>query len=145
MPAPPIVVFHKGYGTEGEEHVHEGIETLDNGFIGIGHTQAFPESETLDILVIKTNSNGEEIWSKKIGAIGEWDVGIAIAESNDSYYAAGGKSFGGIQKPAIIRLTKYGDILWEKIFDMPGVGMLRGIDFRQNEEIAVTGVHGGNE
>ena len=111
----PIVGFHKGHGTDGEEHVHEGIETLDTGFIGIGHTQASPESETLDILVIKTDSNGEEIWSKKIGAIGEWDVGIAIAESSDSFYAVGGKSLGGIQKPVIIKMAKGGEILWEKL------------------------------
>ena len=29
MATPPIVGFHKGHGTDGEEHVHEGIETLD--------------------------------------------------------------------------------------------------------------------
>ena len=145
MATPPIVGFHKGHGTDGEEHVHEGIETLDTGFIGIGHTQDSPESETLDILVIKTDSNGEEIWSKKIGAIGEWDVGIAIAESSDSFYAVGGKSLGGIQKPVIIKMAKGGEILWEKIFDTPGVGMLRGIDITQNGEVAVTGFHEGDE
>ena len=99
----------------------------------------------MDILVIKTDSNGEEIWSKKIGAIGEWDVGIAIAESSDSFYAVGGKSLGGIQKPVIIKMTKGGEILWEKIFDTPGVGMLRGIDITQSGEIAVTGFHEGDE
>ncbi len=145
MTNPPIVDFYKGHGTDGEEHVHEGIETLDNGFIGIGHTQDFPESKSLDILIIKTDSKGKEIWSKKIGTIGEWDVGIAIAESDDSFYAVGGKSLFGIQKPAIIKLTKDGDILWDKLFDMPGVGMLRGIDINDNGEIAVTGVHGGDE
>ena len=145
MTPPPIVSFHKGHGTDGEEHIHEGIETLDNGFIGIGHTQDFPESETLDILIIKTDSNGEEIWSKKIGATGEWDVGIAIAESRDSFYAVGGKSHGGIQKPVIIKMTKGGDIVWEKILDTPRVGMLRGIDITQSGEIAVTGFHGGDE
>ena len=145
MTTPPIVGFHKGHGTDGEEHVHEGLETLDNGFIGIGHTQDFPESETLDILVIKTDANGDEIWSKKIGAVGEWDVGIAIAESTDAFYAVGGKSLGGIQKPVIIKMTKEGEILWEKIFDTPGVGMLRGIDITQSGEIAVTGFHGGDE
>jgi hypothetical protein len=145
MTPPPIVSFHKGHGTDGEEHIHEGIETLDNGFIGIGHTQDFPESETLDILIIKTDSNGEEIWSKKIGATGEWDVGIAIAESIDSFYAVGGKSHGGIQKPVIIKMTKGGDIVWEKILDTPRVGMLRGIDITQSGEIAVTGFHGGDE
>ena len=145
MATPPIVGFHKGHGTDGEEHVHEGIETLDTGFIGIGHTQDSPESETLDILVIKTDSNGEEIWSKEIGAIGEWDVGIAIAESSDSFYAVGGKSLGGIQKPVIIKMAKGGEILWEKLFDTPGVGMLRGIDITQNGEVAVTGFHEGDE
>ena len=103
MTNPPSVEFYKGHGTEGEEHVHEGIETFDNGFIGIGHTQDLPESKSLDILIIKTDSNGKEIWSKKIGTIGEWDVGIAIAESDDSFYAVGGKSLSGIQKPAIIK------------------------------------------
>ena len=145
MTKPPIVDFYKGHGTEGEEHVHEGIETLDNGFIGIGHTQDFPESKSLDILIIKTDSKGKEIWTKKIGTIGESDVGIAIAESDDSFYAVGGKSLSGIQKPAIIKLTKDGEILWEKVFDMPGVGMLRGIDISDNGEVAVTGVHGGDE
>ena len=108
MTTPPVVGFHKGHGTEGEEHVHEGIETLDKGFIGIGHAQDLPESETTDMLVIKTDSAGEEIWSKKIGGIGEWDVGIAIAEANDSYYAVGGKSIGGIQKPVIIKIIAPG-------------------------------------
>ena len=58
---------------------------MDNGFIGIGHTQDFTESKSLDILIIKTDSKGKEIWTKKIGTIGESDVGIAIAESDDSF------------------------------------------------------------
>ena len=145
MTTPPVVVFHKGLGTDGEEHVHEGIQTLDKGFIGIGHAQDLPESETTDMLVIKTDSAGEEIWSKKIGGIGEWDVGIAIAEANDAFYAVGGKSIGGIQKPAIIKMAKTGNILWEKIFDTAGVGMLRGVDINQDGKIVVTGFHGGDE
>ena len=145
MTTPPIVGFHKGHGTEGEEHIHEGIETLDKGFIGIGHTQDLPESQTTDMLIIKTDSEGQEIWSKKVGEIGEWDVGIAIAEDNDSFYAVGGKSLGGIQKPAIIKLTKEGEMIWEKIFVTPGVGLLRGVDINQDGNIVVTGFHGGDE
>ena len=145
MATPPIVVFHKGHGTDFEEHIHEGMETIDKGFIGVGHAQDVPESETSDILIIKTDSTGEEIWSRKIGSIGEWDVGIAIAETDDSFYAVGGKSLGGIQKPVIVKMTKIGETLWEIIFDLPGVGMLRGVDIDQNGKIAVTGFHGGDE
>ena len=139
---PPIVDFYKGHGTEGGEHVHED-ETLDNGFIGIGHTQDFPESESLDMLIIKTDSKGKEIWSKKIGKIGEWDVGVAIAESDDSFYAAGEKSFWH-SKASNYKIDQRRRDIMGKVFDMPGVGM-RGIDISDNGEIAVTGVHGGDE
>ena len=65
----PSISFHKGHGTDGEEHVHEGIETTDNGFIGIGHTQDQPEKETTDILIVKTDRDGELLWQKKIGSL----------------------------------------------------------------------------
>ena len=142
---PPLISFHKGHGTHGEEHVHEGIQTLDSGFISIGHTQDEPDEETSDILIIKTDVSGNESWRKKIGNLGEWDVGIAIAESHDSFYAVGGKSQAGTQKPVIIKLTKDGKILWEKIFNSPEAGMLRGIDINNKGDIIVTGFHGGAE
>ena len=145
MPTPPSIAFYKGHGTDGEEHVHEGIETSDKGFLSIGDAQDQPGIETSDILIIKTDSGGNESWRQKIGQFGEWDVGIAIAESRDSFYAVGGKSLGGMQKPVIIKLAKNGDILWEKILNKPGVGMLRGIDINNNGDIIVTGFHGGFE
>ena len=141
----PSISFHKGHGTDGEEHVHEGIETTDNGFIGIGHTQDQPEKETTDILIVKTDRDGELLWQKKIGSLNEWDTGIAIAETNDGYIAVGGESVNGIQKPSAIKLSKSGDIVWKKLFNTPGIGMLRGVDIDQNGNIAVTGFHGGHE
>ena len=62
-----MLFFIRGMGLMGEEHIHEGMETIDKGFIGVGHAQDVPESETSDILIIKTDSTGEEIWSRKIG------------------------------------------------------------------------------
>ena len=141
----PSVVFHKGHGTDGEEHVHEGIETTDKGFIGIGHTQDNPKKETTDILIIKTDQNGDLLWKKKIGRLNEWDAGIAIAETFDGYVAVGGESLNGSQKPSVIKLSKSGDIVWKKIFDEPGVGLLRGVDIDQDGNIAVTGFHGGSD
>ena len=141
----PSIIFHKGHGTDGEEHVHEGIETTDKGFIGIGHTQDQPEKDTTDILIIKTDRNGELLWKQKIGRLNEWDTGIAITETYDGYIAVGGESLNGTQKPAAIKLSKSGDIVWKKIFDVPGIGLLRGVDIDKNGNIAVTGFHRGSE
>ena len=68
------------------------------------------------------------LWKKKIGRLNEWDAGIAIAETFDGYVAVGGESLNGSQKPSVIKLSKSGDIVWKKIFDEPGVGLLRGVD-----------------
>ena len=48
---PPPVEWHVGLGTDGEEHVHEGLQTSDGGFIGVGHTAEHRGSKT-DILVV---------------------------------------------------------------------------------------------
>ena len=145
MTAHLSVAFHKGHGTDGEEHVHEGIETTDNGFIGIGHTQDKPEKETTDILIIKTDRDGELLWEQKIGSSNEWDTGIAIAETSDGYIAVGGESLNGTQKPSIIKLSKSGTVVWKQVFNTPGIGLLRGVDIDQNGNIAVTGFHGGDQ
>ena len=34
----PQIQWHKGYGTPQEEHIHEVMQTLDGGFLGIGQT-----------------------------------------------------------------------------------------------------------
>jgi len=33
----PEIEWFKGYGTNTEEHVHEGMQTSDGGYIAIGH------------------------------------------------------------------------------------------------------------
>ena len=39
----PEMEWYVGQGTDVEEHVHEGMQTSDGGYIGIGETARKPE------------------------------------------------------------------------------------------------------
>jgi len=80
----PAMQWHKGHGTSYGNHVHEGMQTSDGGYIGIGQTwdshDDYPE-----MLVIKTYANGNKEWQKIIGTTNQPDIGICIAEVSDGF------------------------------------------------------------
>ena len=134
----PTIAWNKGQGTDREEHVHEGHQVSDGGYIAIGHN-AESGANTSDILIVKVDSFGDLEWQTIIGQAGQWDVGIAIQEVSDGYIAAGGLAVDGTQKPALIKLNFQGDVVWEKTYGGANVGMIRGLDRMTNGNIAATG------
>ncbi len=55
--------WYMGQGTDREEHVHEGMQTLDGGFIAIGHHWEKEEDPTgfTDMIILKTDSKGKSM------------------------------------------------------------------------------------
>ena len=110
--------WYMGQGTDREEHVHEGMQTSDGGFIAIGHHWEKEEDPTgfTDMIILKTDSNGNELWQTVIGTPNKFDVGYAVNELSDGYVASGGLYKDGFQKSAIVKLNFNGQIIWQKIF-----------------------------
>ncbi len=140
----PAIEWYTGQGTDREEHVHEGHQCADGGYIAIGHHTEQGSSKT-DFLIIKVDASGELEWQTTVGQAGAWDVGIAIQEVSDGYIAAGGLSEGGTQKPALVKLDFDGTVLWEKTYGGSGIGMIRGLDQLRNGNIVATGFKGYTE
>lgn len=140
----PTVEWHIGQGTEGEEHVHEGMQTSDGGYIAIGQNQESGSSKT-DILIVKVDAAGQLQWQKSIGSAGQWDVGIAIVEVADGYIAGGGIAVGNTQKAGLLKLDLSGNMEWQETFAHSGVGMIRGLDVMSNGNLVVTGFVSGVE
>jgi hypothetical protein len=84
----PVEVWHKGYGTDDGEHIHEVMETSDGGFIGIGQVAEAAEKAS-DILVVKIDKEGAFLWQRIIGTKGNFDVGICVDEVSDGYLIGG--------------------------------------------------------
>ena len=64
----PLIEWHLGQGTDLEEHVHEGTQTTDGGYIAIGHTAESGSSKT-DILTIKVDAGGVLEWQHVYGSM----------------------------------------------------------------------------
>ena len=139
--------WYMGQGTDREEHVHEGMETSDGGYIAIGHHWEKEEDPTgfTDMIILKVDAKGNELWQTVIGTQDKFDVGYAVNEVSDGYVASGGLYKDGNQKSAIVKLDFDGNILWKKIFTHTGVGAIRGIEVLSNDDMVVTGYKEGDE
>ena len=139
--------WYMGQGTDREEHVHEGMQTSDGGFIAIGHHWEKEEDPTgfTDMIILKIDAKGNELWQTVIGTLNKFDVGYAVNEVSDGYVASGGLYKDGNQKSAIVKLDFDGNILWKKIFTHIGVGAIRGIEVLSNDDMVVTGYKEGDE
>jgi hypothetical protein len=133
----PVEVWHKGYGTDDGEHIHEVMETSDGGFIGIGQVAEAAEKAS-DILVVKIDKEGAFLWQRIIGTKGNFDVGICVDEVSDGYLIGGGK-YEGSQQRYLAKLGFDGLTKWQQTYHYQGHGMIRGIAIDESENILLTG------
>jgi len=84
------VSFHKG-GTETALSVKQ---TFDGGFIVVGNSRSGVHDG--DVWLIKTDTNGTELWNKTFGKINEGDRGQSVQQTIDGGFIIGGrtKSYG---------------------------------------------------
>jgi hypothetical protein len=133
----PEMEWNKGYGTDNGEHIHEIMQTSDGGYIGIGQTDEDQE-ERYDILVVKTDAEGEFHWQQIIGTKGEYDIGICVEEAEDGF-VIGGALTDGNQQRYMAKLSTEGEFIWQKTYPNERNGMIRGIDVLENGDLVTTG------
>jgi hypothetical protein len=143
---PPAMEWHKGYNTlsGAGPHVHEGMQTSDGGYIGIGQAEIGSDE---DMVVIKVDSNGDHLWTKIIGTNNQQDVGYCVAEASDGYICGGGLYNSG-QKPALVKLNKTtGNIVsgWPKYYSGSSNCGIRGIEILGDGSIVACGYTGCGE
>jgi hypothetical protein len=87
----------------------------DGGFAFTG--QCHISGYNADVVLLKTDSSGNEIWRKLYG-LGNWDKGFSIFQSPDSGYVIGGYSYQpGVDNtgnPLIVKFDKNGNYQWNR-------------------------------
>lgn len=136
---PPEIEWFKAQGTNTEEHVHEGMQTSDGGYIAIGH--GIESSDADDMLIIKVDNDGIFDWKQEFGTSGKKGAGYCMAEVSDGYVAGGAIFDPDSQRTQrfLAKLDLDGNIVWEKFYGSSGVGGIRGIDITTDGYIIVTG------
>jgi hypothetical protein len=106
-------LWTKTYGGTNWEIGYEIIQTYDGGYAIIGETFSYGAGGS-DVYLIKTDSNGDSLWTKTYGGKMQ-DFGRAIIELYDStlIIAGGTSSFGaGGIDVLLLKLNMQGDSIW---------------------------------
>ncbi|TES90273.1 MAG: hypothetical protein E3J87_10340 [Candidatus Cloacimonadota bacterium] len=111
------IIWEKLYGGSELDEGYSVKQTSDGGFIIAGYTYSFGNGES-DVYVIKTDSEGNELWTQTYGG-GLEDEGYSIAITSDGGYIIAGRaeSFGnGYSDVYVLRLDSNGDTVWTRVY-----------------------------
>jgi len=111
------VEWTKSYGGMDEDKGFFVRQTSDSGYIILGETSSFGAGGE-DIWLLKTNSDGDTIWTQTFGDIADDGAGSVEQTADGGYILVGGtRSFGpGEDDLWLIKTDANGDTLWTKIY-----------------------------
>ncbi len=123
-------IWNKTFGGSGIDVGMSIKQTTDGGFILVGHSSSFNNDIIdSDIWVIKTDFNGNELWSKIIGGDGE-DIGVSVIQTDNGDYVITGytNSFGNNDSDAwVIKIDSDGNELWNSTYGGGGQDIAQSI------------------
>lgn len=116
-------LWEKTYGKPSNwERINDAIWTKDSTILMVGEVQA-TNGAASDILIIHADKNGDTLWTKTFGSIGE-DRANSIISVQDSLFMIGGEMFipdSNLVKGFILKMNAEGTIIWEDtVSDLAG-------------------------
>jgi len=99
------------------DYANSCLETSDGHYLVCGYTYSSGAGDA-DVLVFKTDTLGNMIWSKTFGGTG-FETGKSICETSDGKYLVFGytESYGnGIDDEYLLKLDTAGNLIWQKTF-----------------------------
>lgn len=84
------VLWSKTFGGTNDDRAYDVEQTNDGGFIIAGETESFGAG-SIDVYLLKTDSNGTLMWSKTYGG-SDWDAARSIQQTTDGGYIINGFS-----------------------------------------------------
>jgi hypothetical protein len=107
----------RSYGGDEIDFSRSVIQTLDGGYIISGGTTSFGAG-FFDVYLIKTNSQGESLWTKTYGDTGS-DASTSVQQTFDGgYIITGWKNYfsPSSQRVYLVKTDSKGDTLWTKTY-----------------------------
>ena len=122
-----VVLWEKTYGGSDWDFGHKVITLSDGGFMIIGDTYSFGSGNS-DMYLIRTDENGDTLWTKTYGGSFE-DRGRAVKATQDGgFILAGGMSSTLDDMDAyLVRTDNAGNILWSNNFGGDSLDIARDV------------------
>lgn len=133
------IVFEQTTGEDNAEYLNDVSLTNDGGFITTGHTNV---SGNDDILVVRYDATGNELWQKTFGGI-HYDYGQSIVSNNNGTYTIGARTAqddGTGYQASVFNIDQNGNELWTTNFTYESDSlMLYDVLSTSNKEILMAG------
>jgi len=116
------------------------VETFAKDYVIVGWTNGFGAGAD-DIYVLKTNPNGDSLWTKTYGGT-SYEYGLSIKELPDSSYIIVGQTttYGaGSNDVLLIRINQIGNVLWTKTIGNTGQDYGNDVIHTSDNHLVVTG------
>jgi hypothetical protein len=110
-------IWTKKFGGKAEDIGYSVQQTTDGGYIIAGRSSSFGNGG-VDVYLIKTDINGDSIWTKTYGGNGT-NIGYSVQQTTDEGYIIVGSTSASVTSSSDVFLIKTdfnGDTLWTKIF-----------------------------
>lgn len=111
------ITFQKTYGGIAGGVGYSVEQTTDGGYIIVGSSYS-ASGVAPDIFLVKTNSNGDSVWTKTYGGA-DIDEANCVHQTFDGGYIICGSTFSfgvGNSDVYLIRTDSVGDTLWTKTY-----------------------------
>lgn len=111
-------------------------QTADSGFLIVGNTESFGAGSS-DILVIKTNSQGDTLWTKAYGTTG-YEQCFAFSQTPDQGYILTGQAPNPLTTSPgylLMKIDMNGNLEWSKVYR-------GGISLGNSKSVALTTDYG---
>lgn len=125
-------IWTRTYGGQGYDAASSVLLTYDGGYLVAGSTDSFT-ADSLDILLIKTNSVGDTLWTKTYGGIRNDECFSALQTADSNYLLTGlTSSIGaGGYDIYVMKINNAGNIIWNKTYG--GVNNELGYALKQTD------------
>jgi len=88
----------------------------DGGYIIAGASSMYYQTNKMDVLLIKTDENGNTLWTKTYGG-DKSEEGKSVKQTSDGGYIVVGTIYNSCECTYLIKTNPNGDTLWTRIYD----------------------------
>lgn len=128
------------FGGSSSEAGRSVVKTPDGGFLTVGYTWSEGAGNS-DILIVRSNENGQWMWTKTFGGSG-WEYGNSVVAALDGGYLITGyttswESQG--KEVLLLKIDESGNALWHKTFGGNGADVGRQLVQAPDGSILICG------
>ena len=126
----------KAYGKQNHEVGYDIVELESGGYLVVGFREFYDDTGK-DILIIKIDSEGNQLWEKVIPSVGKYEeIAYSISKSKINGYivcASTNATGNDWYNPQVFSIDFAGNISWNKIYNGSGLKHTRWVATSTND------------